>query len=132
MSVGPQMIVIQRDSVCAGDDCDAPHEIEFLVNDGEPFESVLQRLVTSGYLPSISGGKATWIVETGKTALAVVAQQWPEAQLLAQSEQGIRAVLNNGVGCHLFLKYWCQVDPDTVLECLRQDRPLPDKYSGAS
>ena len=57
----PQInIVLTRDSVSAGDDCDAPHEKTIkLYSFFDP--EVLARESSSGYLPSVSGIGHTWI-----------------------------------------------------------------------
>jgi hypothetical protein len=52
-------VVLTRDSVCARDDCDAPHKrtIEaFSLVDPEAFV----REVSSGYLPSVAGVGHSW------------------------------------------------------------------------
>jgi len=114
--------------VHAGDDIDAPHEIRLPITDDESLESVISRVVSTNYLASISGGKATWIVESGSRPLAVVAQQWPMARLLVGADYGLAALLNSNTACHLNFRYWCQVDPDQVFECLQHGRPLPNRY----
>lgn len=52
-------VVMTRDSVCAGDDCDAPHEkstttYSFL----DP--SVFADAISGGYLPSVAGFGQSW------------------------------------------------------------------------
>lgn len=52
-------VVLTRDSVCAGDDCEAPHEKTVEVYsfvDPEAFA----REVSSGYLPSVAGVGHSW------------------------------------------------------------------------
>lgn len=52
-------VVLTRDSVCAGDDCDAPHEKTIEVHsfvDPEAFA----REVSSNYLPSVAGIGHSW------------------------------------------------------------------------
>jgi len=52
-------VLMTRDSVCAGDDCDAPHEKKTDVHsflDPEAFANA----VASGYLPSVAGAGHTW------------------------------------------------------------------------
>jgi hypothetical protein len=52
-------VVITRDSVCAGDDCDAPHEKNTEVYsylDPETFA----RETSAGYLPSVAGVGHSW------------------------------------------------------------------------
>jgi len=53
-------VIVQRDSVCAGDDVDAPHEKSFWLNDGAPVCEVFRELAASGYLPSIAGSNEHW------------------------------------------------------------------------
>jgi hypothetical protein len=52
-------VVLTRDSVCAGDDCDAPHEKKIDVHsfaDPEAFA----RATSSGYLPPVAGVGHSW------------------------------------------------------------------------
>jgi hypothetical protein len=52
-------VVLTRQSVCAGDDCDAPHEKTVEVYsfvDPEAFT----REISSGYLPSVAGIGHSW------------------------------------------------------------------------
>ncbi|HVU09581.1 MAG TPA: hypothetical protein VHG89_13700 [Verrucomicrobiae bacterium] len=52
-------VVLTRHSVCAGDDCDAPHEktveVYSFVN-----PEVFTREISSGYLPSVAGIGHSW------------------------------------------------------------------------
>jgi hypothetical protein len=52
-------VVLTRDSVCAGDDCDAPHEKTVEVYSFVDPE-VFAREVSSGYLPSVAGVGHSW------------------------------------------------------------------------
>jgi len=57
----PQItVVLTRDSVCAADDCDAPHEKTIKIHsfvDPVP----LAQESSSGYLPNVSGVGHSWI-----------------------------------------------------------------------
>jgi len=57
----PQLdVILTRDSVCAGDDCDAPHrEIRHVYSFIDP--AVLIREISSGYLPNIDGPSHSWM-----------------------------------------------------------------------
>jgi len=48
-------LIVWRDSVCAGDDGDAPHEVILPVG-GDSLRDVTDRLLAMRYLASISGG----------------------------------------------------------------------------
>jgi hypothetical protein len=53
-------ITLTRDSVCAGDDCAAPHEIKIDVPSF--FDPVaFTGAASSGYLPSIAGAGHSWV-----------------------------------------------------------------------
>lgn len=52
-------VTVTRDSVCAGDDCDAPHETlreEYSFLDPTAFA----RAISHSYLPSVAGVGHTW------------------------------------------------------------------------
>lgn len=50
---------VTRDSVCAGDDCDAPHQKSMEVTSFTDPE-VLARELSAGYLPPVAGIGHTW------------------------------------------------------------------------
>jgi hypothetical protein len=57
----PQItVVLTRDSVCAGDDCDAPHEKTIKTYSFTDPE-VLARETSSGYLPNVAGVGHSWL-----------------------------------------------------------------------
>lgn len=64
-------VTLTRDSVCMGDDCDAPHqatvEVPSSVDPG-PFV----RAVASGYLPSVAGMGHSWICQLNGKPIAEI------------------------------------------------------------
>jgi len=124
-----QRLLVWRDSVAAGDDGDAPHEIVLDIGANDSFQSIVARILATNYLPSIAGGHATWIVELGSRPLAVVAQQWPTVRYLVDPVQDICSIAGSAGQPHLYFTYWCQADPELVFESLRNGRPLPSKYT---
>lgn len=120
-------INIERDSVCAGDDCDAPHRISIRVHRESTLAQVLDVIQGMRYLAQISGGRATWIVESFRP-LAVVAEQWKFPRFLVSAETRIADCLTRDDSKPLFFRYWCQVDPDLVFDCLQSGRPLPNQF----
>lgn len=85
----------------------------------------------TGYLAAIAGGRATWILETGaQTArpLAVLAQQWWHPRFLVEPDAAAATYIQRDAAPHLYLRYWCQVDPARVFGCLQRGEPLPDRY----
>jgi hypothetical protein len=53
-------VVLTRDSVCAGDDCAAPHERTIRIHSFVDPEA-LARETASGYLPTVAGIGHSWI-----------------------------------------------------------------------
>lgn len=107
-------LVLTRDSVCAGDDGDAPHERLWPVAPGARWAEVLQAIAQSGYLASIMGGQATWVASHG-APLAVLAQQWPAPRMLPGQEEARVAS-----AARLHFSYRLQLDPDAVYAALRR------------
>jgi len=71
-------VVLTRDSVCAGDDCDAPHEktVEvYAFIDPELFAKTL----SSDYLPSVNGIGHTWVCELNGIKIAELASSTTRA-----------------------------------------------------
>lgn len=118
---------IERDSVCAGDDWNAPHHASIKVHRTSTLAQVLETIRSTGYLAHITGGCATWIVESDRP-LAVVAEQWTTPRFLIAPDTHIATCQSNDGSNRLFFRYWCQVDPDRVFDALQAGRPLPDQY----
>lgn len=119
---------VERDSICAGDDIDAPHAMRFAFQLTDTLEQALSTIVDA-YLPNnIAGGKATWIVEAAGKSVAVVAQQWESPQFLIKPTTQLIECVVPEAPKGLFFRYWCQVSPVVVFDCLRLGRPLPDIY----
>jgi hypothetical protein len=120
---------VDRDSVCAGDDCD-PHNASFDTSTDATLAEFVQQAARACPLASIAGGRATWLVDTegdGKGCIGVLAQQWtaprfllPESTTVAQ-HFGARPP-------SVYFRYWCQASPDAVFDALRSNSPLPSRY----
>ncbi|MER7755374.1 hypothetical protein [Kitasatospora sp. NPDC097643] len=124
-------IHLTRDSVAAGDDVDAPHARTLTVPDGLDLAAVCAALgLPRPTLPLIGGGRASWILRAADgTALAVLAQQWPEPRPLpagrgplARLVTGTGARLVTGTGpedtVRLHVEYRRQLDPDAEYDRL--------------
>ena len=124
----PRKLNVWRDSVCAGDDVDASHEIT-LSNRHRTLASVLNQLSGMGYLALIAGGRATWVLHAAprpSKPLAVVAQQWSEPRCLVDPSLPVEQFLSSEPGeidgrprPHLEWEYLAQTDPESVFERLR-------------
>ena len=120
-------LIVWRESVCAGDDCDAPHELKLHLSSEVPLRHFAKQIVEARYLAHIEGGSATWILN-GNRPLAVFAQQWEQPLFLLPPATPIGAVIAADSIPHFRFRYFCQVDPHQVFTCLEQGTPLPDMY----
>ena len=121
-------ILMTRDSVCAGDDIDAPHSRILSVDDDCSVQQLLEAIRQSG-LPVIAGGKASWVASSGKP-LGVLAQQWDSAKTIWGMSYGTissRAKeLDWSDGClKVHLSYLVQIDPEVVLSVVERIRLRP-------
>lgn len=113
------LIDARRDSVANGDDrrvgpFDLPPETTLA--------SAVAHLREAGFLATIRGGKATWILEARGEALAVVAQQWAEPRFLVDPARPITEFASETGEPSLMFRYYRQRDPDDVFEELAAGR----------
>ena len=105
-------IYISRASVTAGDDIAAPHAKNLSVPDGTSLEEIVKSIAKSGYLPSISGGEASWSV-TSNVPLAIVAEQWHEPRMLPHLPTNEHLDLEQGT-LRVYFNYHAQIDPELL------------------
>ena len=123
-------VTMERESVCAGDDVDAPHGDSICIPQDCTLAQALDLIRNKGYLACIAGGHATWIAESSRP-LAVMAQQWTSPRFLLAPETHLVECVELSGGRALFFRYWCQADPEVVFDCLEKGRALPDRYGRA-
>ncbi|MFB7617886.1 hypothetical protein [Kitasatospora sp. NPDC056181] len=121
-------VQLTRDSVAMGDDTYAPHAGTRDVPDGTSLRWLLDEVLTTGYLATIAGGRATWIATTGDaragdagagdaragdaTVLAVLAQQWTAARLLPAGTAPLATLAGPDGTLRLHFTYRAQRDPE--------------------
>ena len=110
-------IYTTRGSVAAGDDGDAPHGRLFNLPDGTSLRDALQHIQAARYLPSISGGQATWSVASNRP-LAIVAQQWAEPRMVATLQEDLQGLDWKEGTLRLHFNYHAQIDPDIICRVL--------------
>jgi hypothetical protein len=115
---------ITRDTVCAGDDIDAPHNRIVTLDEKLGFERLIEQAVKSADLPSISGGQATWCISSA-IPLAVIAQQWPGPRMLSRFPPNLKDLNIEGQILKLHVSYFAQQDPNVVFEVLKRLRLRP-------
>jgi hypothetical protein len=101
---------VTRDSVCYGDEVDAPHARQFTFPYGSSTQEFLSKIV---YLASIEGDYASWVV-ISNIPIAVVAQQWPAARLLTLSPNDQEKTDRANGEITLHFEYHEQGDPEAI------------------
>lgn len=113
------IISLTRSSVSMGDDVDAPHKMELNINESEKLSDLIEKIKECDYLASISGGRATWILYLGDTALAVVAQQWRRAKYLTKDSITMDELFNSNKKAAISFRYLAQKDPMDIYNSLK-------------
>lgn len=124
------LITADRDSVCAGDDCES-HARSFHAPLHASVPALIELATRACPLASISGGEATWIVQAGGydgTPIAVISQQWPAPRLHADADDTVQALFQLREP-QLFFRYWCQASPEAVFDALAAGTDLPTRHA---
>lgn len=112
---GTVRLHLSRDSVASGDDVDS-HDRDVDVDERCSLATFIQMTVRDGYLPIISGGKATWVAMSGRNGkpVAVVAADWTKPELIVGSRTEVCSI-----GDSLHFRYLTQRDPQELLDEMR-------------
>ena len=107
---------LTRDSVAMGDDSDAPHADARELPAAMPVREAVASIVGSGYLARIAGGRASWILTSTGSSIAVVAQQWKEPRLVSPADPPLASLAGEDGAVHWHFRYLVQRDPEAVYE----------------
>ena len=115
-------LLLTRESVCAGDDIDLPHDARHEI-EADKLEDALLWIARCGFLPTISGGRATWSAASNMP-IAVFAQQWdsPRILLMQPLEMHRKRFKYDGDFLQIHFNYHMQIDPEIAVEVLRRYR----------
>lgn len=89
------------------------------LSEGTSLGEVVASLRQRGYVPKLDGGKATWVLEAGGEAVAVIAQQWAEPKFVVNQRKTIGSF---GEDVTLEFKYRAQIDPGDLFDTLVEGR----------
>ena len=99
-------IIVQRDSVCAGDDVSAPNESRFWLNEEAHLSEIFKELAASGYLSSIAGFNERWEVTVNGTTVCSFGKNIESPSYLVPSNTPVREVGNFKGIAIVWLKYF--------------------------
>lgn len=121
-------VIVDRDSVCAGDDA-VSHVVSFNVDAACSIAELVRKAQHVCPLASIAGGRATWLIDVpaGGASIGVVAQQWQAPKLAIPERTSVLSLLGPGVETTIYFRYWCQSDPEAVFQAVLNGAPLPSR-----
>jgi len=85
----------------------APHDEQLEVGIAATVEDVCDAIRSKLYLPTIDGGRATWMVRIDGTPVGVIAQQWSASRVFTED---VKIANESNVHC----AYMRQEDPASV------------------
>lgn len=87
------LIKVERDSVCMGDDCDAPHSYIFKISNNSALSEVFEHLERKRYLASVAGKKHSWeaVIENSSVAFFKGNNQIPEPSSVLSNKVSLYA-----------------------------------------
>jgi Na+-transporting NADH:ubiquinone oxidoreductase subunit NqrA len=82
------VVNVERDSVCMGDDVDAPHSYSFRVSSTATLKDIFVHLSREGYLASVAGRNYSWQATINNQPVAVFLgnNRTPEPSALLANE----------------------------------------------
>jgi hypothetical protein len=123
-------VIVDRDSVCAGDDA-VSHTVSFDIDPACSIVELIQKAQQACPLAGIAGGRATWLIDVAAgagTCIGVMAQQWRRPKLTIPEATTVASLLGSGAPTTIYFRYWCQSDPEAVFQAVLNGRPLPSRY----
>lgn len=101
-----------------GDDV-MSHKEEIELKQGGRLSDLVSKIYEIGYLPTISGGKATWILYYGRLALAVITQEEKVYYLCSKGK--LLKTLMNDTDKTVKLSYHGQANAETTYKKFRDE-----------
>lgn len=120
------VVAIDRDSVHAGDDLES-HATSIKLSPVATLRALFEVIQDMGYLPGITGGKATWIICSSGKPIGVLAQQWQEPKL-SMPYESIVSQYFGATEPRILFRYWCQADPDQVFSHIKAGHEPPSRF----
>jgi hypothetical protein len=82
------VVSVERDSVCMGDDVDAPHSYSFRVSSTATLKDIFVYLSKEGYLASVAGRNHSWqaVINGQPVAVFLGNNRTPEPSALLANE----------------------------------------------
>jgi hypothetical protein len=99
-------IKCERDSVCAGDDVDAPHSYKFTVPENADLGEIFTHLEKKRYLALVAGLNHSWEAVIGKQTVATFKGNNRSPEVSEYLNQKVRKFIHDG-HVNVFFKYNC-------------------------
>ncbi len=108
-------IDLERESVCAADDCDAPHLKNLTFDKSTSLLDVVLYIIKIDYLGFIYGNEATWVVKGKDNVPLAVLAQWRKPRFLVDPSLPFTQYIESKI----YIEYLAHIDPDIVFERLQ-------------
>jgi hypothetical protein len=114
-------LLLTRDSICAADDLESPHSLSISIADRPTLQQIVWTIRRSDYLPSISGGKASWVA-CSNVPIGVIAEQWQDPRTIWMISPGMEELDWVDGDLRVHISYLDQVDPELVMKVVEKLR----------
>lgn len=91
------LVKVERDSVCMGDDIDAPHSYSFRLPCEATLNDVFTHLAGKRYLASVAGRNHSWEAIIDKRSLALFKANNQEPEVSASLSNKISEYVKDGI-----------------------------------
>ncbi|KZK90914.1 hypothetical protein PsAD5_04052 [Pseudovibrio sp. Ad5] len=114
-------LIVTRDSVCAGDDCDAPHRAHFSINEAASISNLVEYLREIYPLSNVFGDHLTWTL-TARSKIAMFGENWRELHFLVPEGASCSSYASEDKTLHVHFDHQSGVYPKQLYE--KQDQDL--------
>ena len=112
------LIHVERDSVCMGDDVNAPHRASYELSNVQTIKQLINYLDKKYNLAGVSATTIAWVLKSTKP-LAVFAPVWDEPRLLVEEDEALSSLIEDQHVLHLHFAYIIRCDPEEVYQALK-------------
>lgn len=112
------LIHVTRDSVCMGDDVNAPHRAFYELSNVQTIKQLINYLDKKYNLAGVSATTIAWVLKSTKP-LAVFAPVWDEPRLLVEEDEALSSLIEDQHVLHLHFEYIIRCDPEEVYQALK-------------
>jgi len=113
-----QSVRMTRDSYCASDDADAPHEQRVAIMSDKTLEDVVRVVHQKARAFMRRNSGESWVI-TSKHPIAVVCGEWEKPKMVLRTVRRIEeSVILRGTTAHMHFCFMQEIDPETLYKAM--------------